>query len=141
MLRTIWLTMENEARLLVKDPIVVFMLLKLRGGAGSVLNEPAALGVGAPRERAGAQSRVEALRDSAGEGRSPSSLGAAQAPLRHQLNVGAQRGGTQRSRGGAPGALLLGRGRSPRAITQFQALLLVCGLIGLLVWLAVGGAP
>ncbi len=27
MLRTIWLTMQNEARLLLSDPIVLFMLL------------------------------------------------------------------------------------------------------------------
>jgi diaminohydroxyphosphoribosylaminopyrimidine deaminase/5-amino-6-(5-phosphoribosylamino)uracil reductase len=44
-----------------------------------------------------------------GEGRSPSALGSA-------LARRATRGGTQRSRGGAPGAMLLGRGRSPRSI-------------------------
>ena len=27
MLRAIWLTIQNEARLLIKDPIVLFMLL------------------------------------------------------------------------------------------------------------------
>ncbi len=27
MLRAIWLTIQNEARLLIKDPVVLFMLL------------------------------------------------------------------------------------------------------------------
>ncbi len=52
-----------------------------------------------------------APRDSAGEGQSPSALGAAQAA------GAAQRGGTRRSWGGAPTAPPAGRGRSPRSTT------------------------
>jgi len=71
---------------------------------------------------------VGAPRDSAGEGRSPSSLGAAQARVPTSApSLRAQRGGTQRSRGGAPAAPPPGRGRSPRSngLTLIEILVVI----------------